>query len=61
MELIKLTRKYFGDKVTIIAGGGIQHIGHVAEYINAGANHISLGTICFNPIKLWKLLGALKG
>ena len=56
LELIKMTRKYFGNKITIIAGGGIQHIGHVAEYINAGANHISLGSVCFNPIKLWRLL-----
>tara|TARA_B100000287_G_scaffold359492_1_gene351525 strand:- start:323 stop:1045 length:723 start_codon:yes stop_codon:yes gene_type:complete len=61
MELIKLTRKYFGDKITIIAGGGIQHIGHVAEYINAGADHISIGSLCFNPIKTWKLLRALNG
>ena len=60
LELIKLTRKHFGDKVTIIAGGGIQHIGHVTEYMNAGANHISLGSVCFNPIKLWKLLRALR-
>ena len=60
MELIKLTRKHFGDKVTIIAGGGIQHIGHVAEYINTGADHISIGSVCFNPIKTWKLLRALR-
>ena len=50
----------FGDKVTIIAGGGIQHIGHVAEYINTGADHISIGSVCFNPIKTWKLLRALR-
>ncbi len=60
LELIKLTRKHFGDKITIIAGGGIQHIGHVAEYINAGANHVSLGSVCFHPIKTWKLLRALR-
>ena len=56
LELIKLARKHFGEKITIIAGGGIQHIGHVAEYINAGADHISIGSVCFNPIKTWKLI-----
>ena len=60
LELIKLTRKHFGDWVTIIAGGGIEHIGNVAEYINAGADHISIGSVCFNPIKVWKLLRSLK-
>ena len=60
MELIKLTRRRFGDKITIIAGGGIQHVGHVVEYTTAGANHVSLGSVCFHPIKLWKLLKVLR-
>ena len=59
MELVRITRKYFGDKITIIAGGGSQHVGHIVEYINAGANHVSLGSVCFHPIKFWKLLKAL--
>lgn len=59
LKLIETTRKTFGDDMEIIAGGGIQHISHVAEYMNAGANHISLGSVCFHPFKLWKLLGAL--
>jgi len=59
-ELIKLTRDNWGDDIEIIAGGGIQHIGHVTEYMNVGANHISLGSVCFNPIKLFKLLKALR-
>ena len=60
LQLIETTRKTFGDNIEIIAGGGIQNIGHVTEYMNAGANHISLGSVCFNPIKLWKLLRALR-
>jgi dihydroorotate dehydrogenase len=59
-DLIRLTRDNWGDDIEIIAGGGIQHIGHVTEYMNAGANHISLGSVCFHPIKLWKLLRALR-
>ena len=60
LKLIETTRKTFGDDIEIIAGGGIQHIGHVVEYINSGANHISIGSVCFNPIKTWKLLRALR-
>ena len=60
LRLIETTRKIFGDDIEIIAGGGIQHIGHVTEYINVGANHVSLGSIFFNPLKAWKLLRALK-
>jgi len=59
-DLIRITRENWGDDIEIIAGGGIQHISHVTEYLNEGANHISLGTVCFNPLKLWKLLKALK-
>jgi len=59
LKSIETIRKTFGDDIEIIAGGGIQHIGHATEYMNAGANHISLGSVCFNPIKLWKLLRAL--
>ena len=59
-ELIRLVRDNWGDKIEIIAGGGISHISHVTEYMAAGANHISIGSVCFNPMKLWKLLKALR-
>ena len=59
-ELIRLVRDNWGDKIEIIAGGGISHISHVTEYMAAGANHISIGSVCFHPIKLWKLLKALQ-
>jgi len=59
-ELIRLVRDNWGDKIEIIAGGGISHISHVTEYMAAGANHISIGSVCFNPMKLWKLLKALQ-
>ena len=59
-ELIRLVRDNWGDKIEIIAGGGISHISHVTEYMTAGANHISIGSVCFHPIKLWKLLKALQ-
>jgi dihydroorotate dehydrogenase len=54
--LIKMIRSTWKDNIEIIAGGGIQNIGTVTEYINEGANHVSIGSLCFNPFKLNKLL-----
>ena len=45
----------------IIAGGGIETINDVMNYYNAGATSFALGTVCFNPLKLRKLLRELNG
>ena len=45
-----------GPGVTIIAGGGVDSFGAVYEYLNEGADHVSLGSVCFNPFKLRKIL-----
>ena len=44
----------------IIAGGGVRDLGAVMEYLGAGANHISIGSVCFNPFKLRKLLKTIE-
>ena len=56
LELIRLVRENWGDTVEIIAGGGVNDFGAVYEYLNEGANHVSLGSVCFNPFKLRKIL-----
>ena len=56
VELIELCRKEWGEDIEIIAGGGVRDLGAVMEYFGAGANHISLGSVCFNPFVLRKLL-----
>ena len=56
LELIRLVRENWGDTVEIIAGGGVNDFGGVYEYLNEGANHVSLGSVCFNPFKLRKIL-----
>ncbi len=56
LQLIHYVRGMWGDHITIIAGGGIRTEDDVTEYMDAGADHISLGTVCFNPFKLRKLL-----
>lgn len=55
--------KYIKTKyphVTIIAGGGVTEPSDVDRYLNAGASHISLGSVCFRPWKLKKLLAYQK-
>jgi len=60
LELIDLVREQWGNRVEIIAGGGVSDFGGVMDYLKAGANHVSLGSVCFNPFKLRKLLRSLE-
>jgi len=55
-KLIKLIRKNWGDKIEIIAGGGVNCRYDVKNYINLGANHISLGTVSFKPWKIDRIV-----
>lgn len=59
LELIELVRERWGDSVTVIAGGGVSDFSGVMEYLLAGANHVSIGSVCFNPFKLRRLLRSL--
>ena len=42
--------------VEIIAGGGVKSKTDAQNYIEAGADHISLGTVCFTPWKVSRIL-----
>ena len=55
LDIIQLIREEWPE-VTIIAGGGVADFSGVYEYLNGGADHVSLGSVCFNPFKLRKLL-----
>ena len=45
IEYIKNTHPH----VEVIAGGGVYSKEDAQRYIDAGAEHISLGTVCFTP------------
>ena len=60
MKLIDIVRERWGNRVEIIAGGGVSDFGGVSDYLAAGANHVSIGSVCFNPFKLRKLLRSLE-
>ena len=49
-KLIKYTRDKYEDDVEIIAGDGIRNIDQVLEYKKLGCNHISVSSLCFNPL-----------
>jgi dihydroorotate dehydrogenase len=61
-ELVPYTSKFimhikeYYPHIEIIAGGGISEKEDIKRYIDLGADHISLGTVCFNPVKLGRLL-----
>ena len=61
-ELIPYTTKFIQHiknnypKVEVIAGGGITEIENINYYIDQGADHVSLGSVCFNPLNLRKLI-----
>ena len=55
LDIIRLIKEEWPE-VTIIAGGGVDNFGAVYEYLNGGADLVSLGSVCFNPFKLKKIL-----
>ena len=61
-ELIPYTSKFVKHikdsypDIEVVAGGGIDSVKDIEYYKNIGADHISLGTVCFNPLKLRKLI-----
>ena len=55
-NLISIIREKWGDEIVIIAGGGITDKNDIKNYLSRGANHISLGTICFKPWKIKNLI-----
>ena len=60
MKLIDIVRERWGERIEIIAGGGVRDFSGVSDYLAAGANHVSIGSVCFNPFKLRKLIKSLE-
>ena len=52
LEYIKSTHSH----VEVIAGGGVKDKASADRYIDAGADHISLGTVCFTPWKIKRII-----
>ena len=54
-EIISLIKDEWPE-VTVIAGGGIKNWQDMYRYLSKGADHVSLGTVCFNPLALRKIM-----
>ena len=52
LEYIKSTHPH----VEVIAGGGVKDKASANRYIDAGADHISLGSVCFTPWKIHSIV-----
>jgi len=56
-RLINIVRDDFKSyNIEIIAGGGVTTKEDITEYINEGADHISIGSGWFRPLKMRKLI-----
>tara|TARA_B100000902_G_C27165414_1_gene840932 strand:- start:205 stop:903 length:699 start_codon:yes stop_codon:yes gene_type:complete len=53
LKIIDYMKNNHND-VTMIAGGGVYSKQDAKNYLDAGADHISLGSVCFTP---WKIKG----
>ena len=47
-------------EVEVVAGGGITSTKDALTYLNAGADHISLGSVCFTPWKIRKIINDIQ-
>ena len=56
---LEFIRNEWGDGLELIAGGGVNSLGAASDYLAAGANHLSLGSVCFNPCKTKTLVRKL--
>ncbi len=56
IRLLKYIKKHYPD-VEVIAGGGITSKEDVDRYKDHGADHFSLGSVCFTP---WKIKNIIK-
>ena len=56
LPAIKSAREKFGDHITLIGGGGVYALEDAKEYLEAGADHLSLSSVMFNPLRGNKLV-----
>ena len=57
-EMINTVR-FMNHNAEIIAGGGIQTMDDIRYYSRFGATSFSIGSVCFHPLKLRKLLNSI--
>jgi len=56
IRILKYIKKHYPN-IEVIAGGGITSKEDIKRYTDYGADHFSLGTVCFSP---WKIKNIIK-
>ncbi len=56
LKAIRAAKAEFGDSISIIGGGGVYTLEDARKYLEAGADHLSMSSIMFNPFKGCKLV-----
>ena len=56
---IMFLRQQLGEVGYLIAGGGIMNETDVERYITVGADAVSIGSACFNPFRIVKLINTI--
>ena len=51
LQMVKTIKTEYHDTV-VIAGGGVRDVASAREYAACGADHISISTLCFNPVAM---------
>lgn len=59
LRAVREFRKEFGDSVELIGGGGVTSADDVKEYLDAGADDVSIGSMLFDPFAWRKVRGLL--
>lgn len=52
---VEEVKQKYGNEVKIIGGGGITKVQDIDDYLKAGADHVAVGSMLFNPLN-WKKL-----
>lgn len=50
---VRECRQKWGDGVVLVGGGGVTELADVAEYVEAGADHVAVASMLFNPLN-WR-------
>ena len=59
LHTLRMIKTKYPDTV-LIAGGGIQNVHGAKEYIDNGADHISVSTLCMQPLQLKRVIDAFE-
>lgn len=60
LSYVKEAKAHFGDKISVVGGGGIYTIDDAKAYLDAGADYLSLASVAFNPRQFYNILRYLE-